>query len=98
MSELPEVIEFDVLIIGCGISGATTALQLAQNEDCRITLITKADDALESNTYHAQGGIIYRGNEDSPEKLARDIIRAGDGLNNRRAVEILSTEGPRRVR
>ncbi|MGM0401888.1 MAG: L-aspartate oxidase [Chloroflexota bacterium] len=98
MNELPEIIECDVLIIGCGIAGATTALQLAKDEDCRITVITKADNALESNTYHAQGGIIYRGDEDSPEKLAEDIIRAGDGLNNRRAVEILATEGPRRVR
>ncbi|MEA3407523.1 MAG: L-aspartate oxidase [Chloroflexota bacterium] len=98
MTELPKVIECDVLVIGGGIAGATTALELAEDEDCRITLITKADDALESNTYHAQGGIIYRGNEDSPEELARDIIRAGDGLNNRRAVEILSTEGPQLVR
>ena len=39
---------------------------------------------LESNTYYAQGGIIYQGNEDSPEpNLAEDLIRAGDGLNNR---------------
>lgn len=98
MSNIPELIECDVLIIGCGIAGATTALRLAEDENCRITIVTKAKDPLESNTYHAQGGIIYKGVEDSPEQLAEDLIRAGDGLNNRRAVEILSHEGPRRVR
>ena len=39
-----------------------------------------------------------QGNEDSSAQLAEDLIRAGDGLNNRQAVEILSTEGPRLVR
>lgn len=74
------------------------ALQLARNAHCRITVITKTDDPLEANTYYAQGGIIYRGEEDSPEQLAEDLIRAGDGMNNRRAVRILATEGPRLVR
>ena len=97
-SELPELIQTDVLVIGCGIGGATAALQIAQNPNIHVTIVTKAADPLDSNTYHAQGGIIYRGDEDSPDQLAADLIRAGDGQNNRRAVEILSTEGPRLVR
>lgn len=98
MAELSEAITCDVLIIGCGIAGATAALQLAENRDLRIVIITKADSPLESNTYYAQGGIIYRGNGDSPEQLAEDLLRAGDYMNSREAVSILATEGPRLVR
>ncbi|MBM3190636.1 MAG: FAD-binding protein, partial [Chloroflexi bacterium] len=43
-------------------------------------------------------GIIYRGEDDTPEQLIEDLIRAGDGLNDRRAVEILANEGPKLVR
>jgi len=86
MSAIPELIECDVLIIGCGVAGATAALRLAANENLRIVVLTKAGDPLESNTYYAQGGIIYEGQDDSPEQLAEDLIRAGDGMNNRRAV------------
>jgi L-aspartate oxidase len=98
MSDIPEFIQCDVLIIGCGVAGATAALRLAANEKLRIVVLTKADDPLESNTYYAQGGIIYEGEDDSPEQLAEDLIRAGDGMNNRRAVDILAYEGPRLVR
>jgi len=97
MSEIPELLECDVLIIGCGIGGATAALRLSENERCRIIVVTKAEDPLESNTYYAQGGIIYKGEEDSPQQLQEDLIRAGDGMNNRQAVQILATEGPRLV-
>jgi L-aspartate oxidase len=93
-----ETLQCDVLIIGSGIAGATAALNLAENEHLRIIMLTKYDDPLESNTFYAQGGIIYTGQEDSPEQLAEDITRAGDGLNSREAVAILSREGPRLVR
>ncbi|MEN6479405.1 MAG: L-aspartate oxidase [Anaerolineales bacterium] len=92
------VIECDVLIIGGGIAGATAALRLAENENLNIVLLTKEPTPLESNTFHAQGGIIYKGIEDSPTQLAQDLMNAGDHMNSRRAVEILSTEGPRLVR
>jgi L-aspartate oxidase len=88
----------DVLVIGCGIAGSTVALRLSQEEDLRVTVITGTKDPQETATYYAQGGIIYRGLDDSPELLAEDIIRAGDGLNNREAVSILCEEGPALVR
>lgn len=96
--EKHDPLECDILIIGSGIAGATAALHLAENSNARILLLTKTADPLESNTYYAQGGIIYTGEEDSPEQLAEDLTRAGDGLNNRKAVDILSHEGPRLVR
>jgi L-aspartate oxidase len=89
--------ETDILIIGCGIAGATAALRLAQNENLQITLVTAEEDPHESNTYYAQGGIIYRGDDDSPELLISDIERAGAGLSNPVAVRILAQEGPNLV-
>ena len=86
--------ETDVLIIGCGISGATAALRLAKDPHLRITIVTPEEDPRESNTYYAQGGIIYRGDDDSPELLIGDIERAGAGLSNPVAVRILAEEGP----
>ncbi|MDQ3175697.1 MAG: FAD-dependent oxidoreductase, partial [Acidobacteriota bacterium] len=46
------------MIIGCGIAGATAALQLARNPGRQITILTRAADPHESNTQYAQGGII----------------------------------------
>jgi len=87
-------IHTDVLIIGCGIAGSTAALRLSQEESLHVTVIAAADDPRETGTYYAQGGIIYRGLDDSATLLAEDIIRAGDGLSNPGAVSILCEEGP----
>jgi L-aspartate oxidase len=63
-----------------------------------VTVATRAQDPHESNTYYAQGGIIYRGADDSPALLAEDIMRAGAGHCNLKAVDILTREGPDLVR
>ncbi|MGB9300555.1 MAG: FAD-dependent oxidoreductase, partial [Anaerolineae bacterium] len=81
-------------MIGCGIAGSTAALRLSQEESLHVTVITGADDPQETATFYAQGGIIYRGLDDSAKLLAEDIIRAGDGLSNPDAVSILCEEGP----
>lgn len=86
-------VETDVLVIGCGIAGGIAALRLA-DAGLQVTVITAAQEAQESNTLYAQGGIIYRGSQDSAELLAQDLIQAGDGLNNREAVRLLAEEGP----
>ena len=83
----------DVLVIGCGIAGGTAALDLAES-GLDVTVITRADRAGESNTYWAQGGIIFRGENDSPESLAQDIVNAGAGLCHEQAVRTLADEGP----
>ena len=85
----------DALVIGCGIAGAVTALELARDAERRVTVITRADRADDSNSAMAQGGIIGRGLHDSAELLTRDILRGGDGLSYRPAVEVLAGEGPR---
>jgi L-aspartate oxidase len=60
-------------------------------------MLTKGARAEDSNTWEAQGGIIYRGAGDSPERLAADILAAGAGLCNPTAVGLESREGPRLV-
>lgn len=94
---MSDLIETDVLVIGCGIGGGVTALRLAQR-GVHVTLITRAHDPHDSSTAWAQGGIIYRGHDDSPQLLAEDIERAGAGFCNPRAVRILAEEGPALVR
>jgi len=44
-----------------------------------VVIVTRADRAEESNTYWAQGGIIFRGEGDSPALLAKDIEHAATG-------------------
>jgi len=84
----------DVLILGSGIAGATAALQLAQNPQRRVILITREADPHESNTRYAQGGIISRGPDDSADLLVRDILEAGAGASLPSAARILAEEGP----
>lgn len=63
-----------------------------------VLLVCK-DKFVESNTYHAQGGVataIF--NDDSPALHATDTMAAGHGLCDRTAVDILTDEGARRVR
>ena len=90
-------IETDVLIIGCGIAGGTAALQLA-DAGVPVTVVTRTHKPLETNTYYAQGGIIYRGVEDSPELLMEDLNRAGAGHCHPKAIAILAEEGPNLVK
>jgi len=83
----------EVLILGTGIAGTTAALAAARG-GAQVTLVTRAAQARESNTFWAQGGIVARPPGDTPELLASDIERAGDGLCSPAAVELLAREGP----
>jgi len=84
----------NVLIIGCGIAGATAALRLAENPDCKILVITRDPDPHESNSQYAQGGIIGRGHDDNADLLVNDILAAGAGASSPKAARILAEEGP----
>lgn len=83
-----------MLIIGCGIAGATAALRLSRNSQRHITVVTRARDPHESNTRYAQGGIVGRGIGDTPALLESDIIEAGAGVTSPEAARILAEEGP----
>lgn len=84
----------DVLVIGSGIAGVVSALRLAEDKKRQITIITRASEAIEANSSYAQGGIVSRGTDDSPELLIKDIWEAGAGLCHLPAVEQLAHLGP----
>ncbi|MBI4470105.1 MAG: L-aspartate oxidase [Acidobacteria bacterium] len=88
--------ETDILVIGSGLAGCAAALSAAR-QGVQVMVLTKDVQVEESNTWYAQGGIIYRGKFDAPEILAGDIIAAGAGLCSPEAVGLLSREGPRLV-
>ncbi len=84
-----------VVVVGSGIAGLIAALEVSRKH--RVTLVTKAQLA-ESNTRYAQGGIaaaLFR--DDSVEEHVADTLRAGAGLCDLGAVEVLCSEGPQRV-
>jgi len=88
---------FPALVIGTGIAGLTTAFTLA-GAGIRVLLVTKAADPKDCNTFWAQGGIIYEGENDSPAKLIDDVLHAGAGISNEEAVRFLANEGPHVVK
>ena len=68
----------EILIIGLGLAGMTAAITAAQSGK-KVTIITKTKELVSGNTPWAQGGIVYKGLNDSPEKLKKDIMQAGAG-------------------
>ena len=87
----------DILIIGSGLAGCAAAWAAAKH-NVEVTLLTRSSQPEESNTFWAQGGIIYQGENDSPQRLVADILAAGAGLSHPEAASLLSREGPRLVK
>lgn len=94
LEKLP-VKETDVIVIGSGIAGLYTAIELSR--DRKVLLITKKS-LLESNTRYAQGGIAaVTAEDDSPLYHRQDTLLAGAGLCSSSAVDVLVHEGPQGV-
>lgn len=90
----------DYLIIGSGIAGLTIAIKLAEEfPERKIIVVTKSSKE-ESNTQYAQGGIAVVIDEinDNFEKHIEDTLICGDGLCDREVVEIVVTEGHKRLK
>ena len=84
------------LIVGSGIAGLYVALR-CRELGLRPTIITKSR-LEESNTRYAQGGIAAAiGPGDSTALHLRDTVRAGDGLVDRAAARVLTSEAPARI-
>ncbi|MDT4969880.1 MAG: L-aspartate oxidase, partial [Pseudonocardiales bacterium] len=90
--------ETDVVIVGSGIAGLTTALHITRHSALRVMLVTK-DVLAAGSTRWAQGGIAAAlGAEDSPEEHFVDTVVAGAGICDEAAVRVLVREGPAAVR
>lgn len=93
----PQRIETDVLVVGAGIAGAVTALEAA-DAGAEVLVLHRSFDPTHTNTHWAQGGVIFKGRDDSAELLERDIVAAGAGLTWPPAARFLAENGPRLVK
>jgi L-aspartate oxidase len=83
----------DVLVIGCGAAGCSCALEAARR-GLQVIMITNSAEPSESNSDHAQGGIVACPSDDTPESLVADVLAVGDGLCNEPAVRLLAESVP----
>ena len=83
---------WDVIVIGAGAAGLMTCLELPA--DLKVLLLNRNTSKASSSRW-AQGGIasVVR-KEDSFDLHADDTLKAGDGLCDLQAVEMLVKEAP----
>jgi L-aspartate oxidase len=88
--------KFDFLVLGSGLAGLSTALYASKFGT--VGLITKSNLDI-SSSYFAQGGIaVVLAKGDSFQSHYNDTLLAGAGLCNKEAVEILVSDGSKRVK
>lgn len=75
--------ETEVVIVGTGAAGLFCALQLPESK--KITIITK-DEAVNSDSFLAQGGICVLQSEDDYDAYFEDTMKAGHYKNNKDSV------------
>ncbi len=94
MTCLP-VKKHDVLVVGAGLAGLRTAIELADKHD--VAILTKVHP-LRSHSVAAQGGINAAiGEDDSWESHAFDTVKGSDYLADQDAVDLLTQEAPHAV-
>lgn len=78
--------KYDILIVGSGLAGVSTALELSKNY--KIGLVTKKKLG-DSNSYLAQGGINVLKDESDRKTFIKDTLKAGHYKNSLQAVEMM---------
>jgi len=83
---------WDVIVVGAGAAGLMTCLELPAN--LKVLLLNRNTSKVSSSRW-AQGGIasVIR-KDDSFDLHAQDTLKAGDGLCDLKAVEMLVKEAP----
>ena len=76
----------DIVIVGTGAAGLFSALNLPENKN--ITIITK-DEAENSDSFLAQGGICVLKDENDYKNYFEDNMKAGHYENDKKSVEIM---------
>ena len=97
------VVGADVLVVGAGAAGLTAALGCAAGSPARrVVVLTKTGASAAGAggaSVWAQGGVASAvGDDDAPALHAADTLAAGAGLNDGAIVDLLTGEGPRRIR
>ncbi|MEI6421348.1 MAG: L-aspartate oxidase, partial [Lentisphaerota bacterium] len=92
-----EILNFDHLVIGSGLAGLFTALQLSKLGTVAVVTKRSID---ESNTKYAQGGIacVMDNKQDSFEEHVKDTMTAGDHLCKEDVVRRIVENGPAAVK
>lgn len=86
---------YDVIVVGAGIAGLYSALHIAPEHS--VAVLAKAHIE-ESNSYLAQGGIAaVTTKDDTYVAHIEDTLKAGAGLCDEKAVEVLVEEGPSNI-
>lgn len=91
-------IQSDILILGSGVAGLSTAIRLAKALPEKEIIVATKDRKEESNTKYAQGGIAVVWDKlDSFESHIADTIRAGDYENDETIVRMVVESAPKRL-
>lgn len=91
-TKIEKNLRYDVVIIGAGLAGLYTALNVDERYSCLILAKDKIDI---SNSWFAQGGIAAAiSSDDAPIYHQEDTMIAGAGLCDQNAVGVLVDEGP----
>ena len=77
------IIETDVVVVGTGAAGLFCALHFPQSTN--VLVITK-DDADQSDSFLAQGGMCMLRDEDDFDGFFEDTMKAGHYENNKASV------------
>jgi len=87
------VFRADILVVGSGAGGLTTALAAA-SRGAHVMVLAKGE-LRDTNTHEAQGGIAAAvGQGDDPELHAADTLRLGYGLSEADVVNALTAAAP----
>jgi len=88
--------EADFVVVGCGVAGLRVAIELG-SAGARVLVLAKSG-LTDSATEWAQGGIAAAlSDEDEVSLHLEDTLRAGDGLCDPAAVQVLVEEGPKYI-